>query len=60
MSKCQALDDNGKRCQCNAAKFTHYFGDREANQDAPPWVRVELCKKHAPKRARWILAKVKP
>lgn len=51
--KCQALNNDGKRCK-NIAKFKeHYHGDNEIygyNSDIPDkditWVEIFVCKKH--------------
>ncbi len=46
MMRCQALDDDGKKCRQKANRFPYsYFGNDEMNQGCD-WVRVYLCQKH--------------
>lgn len=47
LSRCCALDLNGKRChQRRDVQFVSYFGQRDSNLGAEDYVLVALCKRH--------------
>lgn len=45
--RCQALDDDGRRCRRRAAVEATFHGDNEQLFDETlSWVTVKLCKHH--------------
>jgi hypothetical protein len=46
--RCQALDQNGKRCKNIAKHIEHYHGDNEIYnyEEGLTWVEIGVCNKH--------------
>ncbi len=49
--RCNALDQDGKRCRSHSAIEHEYHGDseiyRQFNENDVTWVKVNFCVKHA-------------
>jgi hypothetical protein len=48
--KCQAFNDDGKRCRCKAMWTGTIFVDRTVHPEQVYCVKVELCSFHASNR----------
>lgn len=45
--RCDALDNNGRRCRKTAVRADRFHGDGELSYPKVSWVRVAVCAKHA-------------